>query len=99
LALFTTAVGGPASIALATMECPRAIVAITAVGAALTVVLVWLLMTRWGLLGAAYALFVSGLAGAVGRWAAFHWLVTDVRDLAPCARQNEREFDHTMPFS
>ena len=86
LAMFSGALGAPASIALATMERPRAIVTAGAVGAAVTVIFVWLLMTQWGLLGAAYGLLAGGVAGTVGRWAAFFTRVPKVRDPTPVMR-------------
>jgi O-antigen/teichoic acid export membrane protein len=88
LALTTVwnSVGVPPTIALATMERPRAIVINTTVGVFITVGLVWLLMTQWGLLGAAYGLLASGAVGAVGRWLTFFLLVPRVSDPAPVMR-------------
>ena len=65
LALATSlgTLGTPASIALATMERPRAIIMVTTVEAVLTVALVWVLMTKWGLLGAAYGMLAGNVAG------------------------------------
>jgi O-antigen/teichoic acid export membrane protein len=106
LAMFSRAVGVPASNALASMECRRGIVTVGAIGAAVTVILVWILMTQWGLLGAAYGLLAGGGAGTVARWAAFFLLVQgrrldtvdahggSQRDM--CAAQNGYEFKRTM---
>ena len=99
LALSAGALGVPASFALATMERPRAIVAATTVGAVLTVVLLGLLMTKWGLLGAAYGLLGGSVAGTVGRWAAFFLLVPETRDSAPQAGQTGYDLERTLPLS
>jgi O-antigen/teichoic acid export membrane protein len=88
LATFAGAAGWPASIALATMERPRAIVAVSTVGAAVAVIFVWVLMTQWGLTGAAYGLLVGNVTGAVGSWAAFSLLL---RRRARCEREQERK--------
>jgi O-antigen/teichoic acid export membrane protein len=86
LAMSAGTLGTAASIALATMKRPRAIIAITTIGAALTVPLVWVLMTKWGLLGAAYGMLAGNVTGAVGRWMAFYVIVPKVCDLAPVER-------------
>jgi len=75
LALLASAVGMPASNALACMERPSAIVWVGLIAALLTVVLVWWLVVGWGLLGAAYGFLAGNVAGAVGRWVAFLTLV------------------------
>jgi Na+-driven multidrug efflux pump/tRNA A-37 threonylcarbamoyl transferase component Bud32 len=75
VALLASAVGNPASVALASMERARAIVWAGLVGAVITGVLVWLLMIEWGLLGAAYGFLAGNVAGSVGRWVAFLTLV------------------------
>jgi len=64
-------VGFPASNALASMERPRPIAAVTGGAAVLNVVFVWWLMTEWGLLGAAYGLLAANLVWTAGRWIAF----------------------------
>ena len=67
LALLATAVGMPASNALASMERPRAIVVVGGLGAAVTVVLTAIFMSGWGLVGAACAILPaarSALRGA-----------------------------------
>jgi hypothetical protein len=77
VALLASAVGFPASNALASMERARAIVWAGLVGAVITGVLVWLLMVEWGLVGAAYGFLLGNVAATVGRWVAFLTLVPD----------------------
>ncbi len=88
LALATSSgiLGTPASIALATMARPRAIILVSTVEAVLTVALVWGLMTEWGLLGAAYGMLAGNMAGAVGRWIAFYVIVPKSCDPEPVVR-------------
>jgi O-antigen/teichoic acid export membrane protein len=69
----------PASNALASMERPRPMAAVAGVSAVLNVVLVWWLMAKWGLLGAAYAILAANFIGTLGRWTAFLALVRKVR--------------------
>jgi O-antigen/teichoic acid export membrane protein/tRNA A-37 threonylcarbamoyl transferase component Bud32 len=76
IALLASAVGTPASNALAGMERPRAIVWAGSVGVVLTAVLVWFLIIEWGLVGAAYGFLLGNVAAAVGRWVAFLTLVS-----------------------
>ena len=85
LALATSAgaLGTAASIALATMERPRAIIIVTTFEAVLTIALVWVLMTKWGLLGGAYGMLAGNVTGTVGRWIAFYLRVPKVCDLKP----------------
>lgn len=71
LALLAQAVGTPASSALASMERPRAIVVVGVIAAIVTVPLVWFLMVKAGLLGAAYGFLAGNIVGAAGRWIAF----------------------------
>jgi O-antigen/teichoic acid export membrane protein len=77
VALLASAVGFPASNALASMERPRAIVLAGSVGALLTAVLIWCLVVRWGPVGAAFGFLFGNVAAAVGRWVAFLTLVSD----------------------
>jgi O-antigen/teichoic acid export membrane protein len=86
LAVSSGTLGQAASIGLATMERPRAIVMITTVETVLTVALVWVLMTEWGLLGAAYGMLVGSVVGAVARWVAFFVRVPKVCDPEPVMR-------------
>lgn len=75
LAMLASAIGVPASIGLASMERPQAIVWAGSIGVALTVLLVWCLMIEWGLFGAACGFLAGNVAGAVGQWVAFLALV------------------------
>jgi O-antigen/teichoic acid export membrane protein len=86
LATLVSAAGMPASNALASMERPRVIVAVGGIGAAFTVLLVWLLMTEWGLLGAAYGLLLGNAASSLGLWAAFLALVPRACDPQPAVQ-------------
>jgi O-antigen/teichoic acid export membrane protein len=83
LAMLATAVGMPASNALASMERPRAIVVVGGLGAAITVVLIALLMFEWGLLGAACGFLVGSVVGAFGRWVAFLSIARKSHEPAP----------------
>jgi O-antigen/teichoic acid export membrane protein len=71
LSILAGALGSPAQFALAAMERARLIVASATIGSIATVILVWVLMTQWGLLGAAYGLLGGGAIGSAGRWIAF----------------------------
>ncbi len=86
LGVFATTVGFPASFGLATMGRPRAIVVVGIITAALTVVLIWLLMLKWGLLGAAYGLLAGNVAGTVGRWIAFSLFIPTECDITLVTR-------------
>jgi O-antigen/teichoic acid export membrane protein len=65
------AVGAPAAVALTSAERARMVAIIAAATAVLTCVLVWVMMSRWGLVGAAYALLIAETVGNVARWTAF----------------------------
>lgn len=84
-ATFATALGGPASFALATMERPRAIVIVGVIGAVLSIGLVALSMMKWGLLGAAFGLLAGNIFGTVGRWIAFMAHIPEQQDKAVIA--------------
>ncbi|MGB8629151.1 MAG: lipopolysaccharide biosynthesis protein, partial [Xanthobacteraceae bacterium] len=71
LVIFSSALGMPASIALGTLKRPRAIVTTGIVGTVLTGVFVWLLMNKWGLLGAAFGSFVGTTTASMARWVMF----------------------------
>jgi O-antigen/teichoic acid export membrane protein len=75
VAALIAAVGVPASIALAAAQQARPVAAAMFVTAALNLVLVWVLLPRWGLLGAAYGILVAEVVGSLGRWLAFLALV------------------------
>ncbi len=89
LAVMATAMGMPASNALASMERPRAIVVAGAVGMVVSVALVWVLMLEWGLAGAAYGALSGNIVGALARWTAFLGLVPRAGDPAPAIRALE----------
>src|SRR5439155_22325599 len=59
LAALASAVGVPASIALASAERARPVAAVMTVTAVVNLVLVWWLMTHWGLVGAAYGVLMA----------------------------------------
>ena len=86
LATFVAAVGVPASIALTSAEHPRAVAAVMALTAALNVLLVWLFMAEWGLIGAAYAVLIAETVGSVARWAAFLFFVPASATAKPSPR-------------
>ncbi|HLH92145.1 MAG TPA: hypothetical protein VKX28_27255 [Xanthobacteraceae bacterium] len=86
---FATAIGMPASNALASMERPRAIFAVGAASAVLTVALVWWWMVEWGLAGAAYGLLAGSTLGAAGLWSSFLALVPRSDDAAVALRAVE----------
>ena len=80
LAMFAAALATPASLGLATMGRPRAIVVVTTIGAVLSIFLIWLLTEKWGLLGAACGLLAANAAGTAGRWVAFFALIPPESD-------------------
>ena len=71
LGITASTLGLPASVALATIERPRAIVVTGGFAAVLSVILVIAFMFLWGTIGAAYGFFIGNSLGALGRWAAF----------------------------
>jgi O-antigen/teichoic acid export membrane protein len=77
LASLMASVGVPAALALASTQRVRAFAAVTAGNALLNVVLVWVLMTQWGLIGAAYGVLLGEAAGSLARWLVFLTLVPD----------------------
>ncbi len=86
LGVLATALGMPASNALASMERPRAIVFAGAIGMIVSVTLVWVFMVQWGLAGAAIGVLTGNFIGAAARWAAFLGLVPKSVDPAPALR-------------
>lgn len=70
LSVLASASGAPAAIAVMAMERGRVVAGVTAATSALNVVLVWTLMSNFGLLGAAFAMVAAELAGSVMRWGA-----------------------------
>jgi O-antigen/teichoic acid export membrane protein len=75
LAVLAGGVGMPAFNALASVERARESFWIGAFGGILTVALVWCLVPRWGLLGAACGFLAGTAIRAAGRWVAFFALV------------------------
>ena len=73
LAMLASAVGMPSSKALAVIDRPRAVFWCSLIALVLTAVLVTLLVSRWGLLGAAIGVLAGNFAGSVARIAAFAW--------------------------
>jgi O-antigen/teichoic acid export membrane protein len=92
ISAMAAAVGVPASIALASAERAHAVAGVTAVSAILSVILVWLFMSRWGLLGAAYGVLIAEITGSIGRWLAFLLLVAKPTDhpVHPTMLENNR---------
>jgi O-antigen/teichoic acid export membrane protein len=82
LASLASALGMPAGNGLATIERPHAIFWASLIAMVVTVVLVWFLMLKWGLVGAAYAVLAGNAVGALARWAAFLYLVQQVNPQA-----------------
>ena len=81
------AMGIPASIALTSMERPRAIVLAGLAGAVVTLLVGWWLMVEWGLLGAAYGFLSGNVIGTIGRWVVFLSLVRQ-SDPTPSLKSN-----------
>lgn len=77
LSAFAGAIGVPASVALASAEHARAVAGVMSAIALLNVILVWIFMTRWGLLGAAYAVLIVEAIGSLVHWLVFIALVQD----------------------
>jgi O-antigen/teichoic acid export membrane protein/tRNA A-37 threonylcarbamoyl transferase component Bud32 len=76
LGMLAMAVGTPANSALTSMERPRIIFWTGLWTAAATVVLVLSLMSKWGLVGAAYGILAGNLVRTAARWIAFLSLVS-----------------------
>ena len=71
LGTLVAALAIPASNALASMERPRPLAGVSSISAILNVVLVWWLMSEWGLIGAATAVVAANVVGTAGRWVIF----------------------------
>ena len=82
-ATVVSALALPAANGLAAMERPRPSAAVAIGSAVIHVVLVWWMMTEWGLLGAAYAVLAARIVGTLGRWIVFLMLVRKLSDGAP----------------
>jgi O-antigen/teichoic acid export membrane protein len=75
LAMLASAVGMPAANGLTTIERPDAIFRTALFAVVLSVVLIWFMVAKWGLAGAAYGFLVGNVAASVGRWVVFLGLV------------------------
>jgi len=71
LAMLASSVGIPASMGLASMERPQAIIWAGSVGVVLTIILARCLMIKWGLFGAACGFLAGNVVGVSGLWVAF----------------------------
>jgi O-antigen/teichoic acid export membrane protein len=71
LAALAHALGMPASNALASLERPRAIFWTALLAVVLSLVLTWVLVGQFGLIGAAYGVLGGNLVALVGRWIVF----------------------------
>jgi O-antigen/teichoic acid export membrane protein len=74
-AMLVSAIGVPASNALANMQQPRPIAALAGISVTLNVVLVCWFLIAWGLPGAAYAFLITNVVVLIGRWSIFLKLV------------------------
>jgi O-antigen/teichoic acid export membrane protein len=104
LALLASAIGMPASNALAALEHPRTIFWAGLIGAAITVVLVSTLVSAWGVIGAAYGFLAGNIVGSVGRCAAFLWVLSrrgsnaeSIGEAAGAAADEVRRVLDTLP--
>lgn len=70
LGLVSSALGMPASNGLAAIQRPRLIAVTGAIGAAVTISLVWVLTAHLGLPGTGYGILIGSLVGSCGRWLA-----------------------------
>lgn len=77
LGMAASTLGLPASIGLATMQRPRAIVATGGFSAGLSIFLVVVLMFLWGTIGVAYGVLIGNAVGSLTRWIAFLKIVPD----------------------
>src|SRR5262249_11988277 len=71
VAMMASAVGSPASYALAGMGSARRPRGATSLGAVVTVITLCILSRQWGLPGAAYGFLAGSVVASVARWAAF----------------------------
>jgi O-antigen/teichoic acid export membrane protein len=74
------AVGLPAANGLATMERPRPMAVVAGGSTVLNVLLVWICLIHWGLLGAALGVLAANSIAALGRWVAFLRNLNDAPD-------------------
>lgn len=99
LAQLALVIGSPASNALKSLQQPRASALAAFLGAAATLLLVWLLMLRWDLAGAAYGLLIGNLTGSMGRWAMFLYLVPRSSEKLDEAKEALRLVSAQTPLS
>jgi hypothetical protein len=71
IGMLASAIGMPASNALASLENPHAIFWSGLLGATVSIVLSWSLAGPFGVLGAAYGFMAGHIAGMTGRWFLF----------------------------
>jgi O-antigen/teichoic acid export membrane protein len=88
LAVLASSVGIPASMGLASMERPQAIIWAGLAGVVLTIVLARCLMIKWGLFGAACGFLAGNVVGVSGLWIAF--LAPDSQRDPPVDRAKEQ---------
>jgi O-antigen/teichoic acid export membrane protein len=69
------ALGGPAVVALSVAERGRPIAILSVAICVLTSILVFILMSRWGLDVAVYGILAGECLGSLARWMLFLWLV------------------------
>jgi hypothetical protein len=81
--MLATAIGMPASNALAAMERPRAIVVVGCLDGLVTIAATAAMMQYWGVLGAAYGGLAGSVVGALGRWLAFLFVARKSQAEAP----------------
>jgi O-antigen/teichoic acid export membrane protein/tRNA A-37 threonylcarbamoyl transferase component Bud32 len=96
--LLASAVGMPASNALAGLEYPRPIFWAGLAGAAVSVVLSSVLAVRWGIQGAAYGFAAGHLTGAAARWLVL-LTITRRMDRESHARADVAAVLHQSPFA
>jgi O-antigen/teichoic acid export membrane protein len=88
LAAFATAVGIPASNALAALERPSDIFCAGLGGVGTTILLLPWMTHQWGLTGTAYAIVLGNTIGAAGRWLALRGRLSDPRISGINAKQS-----------
>jgi len=93
LALLASAMGIPASNALATLERPRPIFIAGLLASLVSVILASSFAIEWGIAGAAYGFLAGSLVGAAGRWVSLLKIAPRHElDTAPRSRDLERDF-------
>ncbi|MFL5330792.1 MAG: MATE family efflux transporter [Gemmataceae bacterium] len=79
VAMLITGLGMPASNALSAIRRADVNFWVGLLSAALTILLVPLLVSSWGLVGGAYGFLIGNVAATLGRWIAFEWLLDSGR--------------------